>query len=451
MNQTNERAAQSPSGPRKLRFGSFEVDLELCELRSRGLRVRLQHKPFKVLELLLRNPGLLVRREELMRQLWPDLHVNFDSGLNTAVNTLRQVLGDSLRNCRYIETLPGLGYRFLMPVEAIIQTAPAHTANFEAQQDYLKGKYFSNKLSEDDLRKSIAYFESAIAQDPGFALAYAGLANTYILCALLGTMSPGEAHRRATQLTSTALRIGAALPEVWVSLAGIKELFDRDWPGAESECLRSLQNNPSYAGGRQAYATLLAVTERLDEALGEIQRARELDPLSVVIGMQMAWILYLARDFQGAIEQSWKALTLEPKFAAAQHTLGLAYEQTGMTDEAITEFQNAYSCSGHNPAAIAALGHAYSLAGKPQEARQTLEELDEMSRRRYVSPYWKSIVCVGMGAHDLALQSLNECWEQHDIWLILLRVDPRFDPIRGNAPFNRLLERLNSISSGYSR
>ena len=188
------------------------------------------------------------------------------------------------------------------------------------------------------------------------------------------------------------------------------------------------------------------MTERLDEALEEIRRARELDPLSVVIGMQMAWILYLARDFQSAIEHSWKALALEPKFAAAQHTLGLAYEQTGLIDEAIIEFQNARSCSGHNPASIAALGHAYSLAGKAREARQTLEELEEMSQRRYVSSYWKSVVCVGTGAHDLALQSLNECWEQHDIWLILLRVDPRFDPIRDNAQFDRLLKQINSIA-----
>jgi tetratricopeptide (TPR) repeat protein len=184
----------------------------------------------------------------------------------------------------------------------------------------------------------------------------------------------------------------------------------------------------------------------LDEALGEIRLARELDPLSVVIGMQMAWILYLARDFQGAIEQSWKALILEPKFAAAQHTLGLAYEQRGMMDEAITEFQNARSCSGNNPAAIAALGHAYALAGEPREARRTLEDLNQMSQRRYVSPYWKSVVCAGIGAHDLALQSLNECWKQHDVWLILLRVDPRLDPIRGNAQFHRLLKQINSIA-----
>jgi DNA-binding winged helix-turn-helix (wHTH) protein/Flp pilus assembly protein TadD len=414
--------------------------------------MRLQHKPFQILELLLKNPGSLVRREELMKQLWPNLHVNFDGGLNTAVNTLRQVLGDSPQNSRFIETRPGLGYRFLMPVEAIFQAESAaanegefsngQIVDFEAQQDYLKGKYFINKVSEDDLRKSIAYFESAIAQDPSFAVAYAGLADTYCLGALLGMVSVDEAHRRAEQLALTALQIHDALPEGRVSLAGIRKLFDRDWTRAEAECLRALRGNPNYAGGHQAYAVLLAVTGRLSEALREIQRARELDPLSVVISMEMAWILYFARDFQGAIEQSWKALILDPKFAPAQHTLGLAYEQVGLTDDAIAEFQNARCCSGHHPATVAALGHAYALAGRRTEARQTLRELEEMSLRRCVSPYWKSIVYVAIEAKDLAFHSLNECLECRDIWLILLKVDPRFDPIRNDARFSYLLNQL---------
>src|SRR5947209_11915187 len=125
----------------------------------------------------------------------------------------------------------------------------------------------------------------------------------------------------------------------------------------------------------------------------------------------MGCIFYLARDFQAAIEHAWKALVLEPTFAVAQHTLGLAYEQTGMIDEAITEFQNARSCSGHHPAAITALGHVYSRAGKQEDARQALLELDEMSRRRYVSPYWKSVIYTGIGANDLAIEALKECGE----------------------------------------
>ncbi len=455
---TNNSMHRSPSSPRKLRFGSFEVDLETRELRNRGIRVRLQHKPFQILEILLRNPGSLVTREELMQQLWPNLHVNFDSGLNTAINTLRQALGDSPRNCRFIETRPGLGYRFLTSVEEIFQAEPAardnrrqdppRTSNFEAQQDYLKGKYFFDKLCEDDLRKSIAYFESAIAQDPAFATAYAGLADAYSLGALLGAIPAGEAHPRAKELAITALQMDEALPEAHVAMAGIRKLFEHDWAGAEAECLRALESNVNHAGAHQAYAALLAATDRIAEALEEIQRAQKLDPLSVVISTQMAWILYLARDFEGAIGQSWKALVLEPKFAAAQHTLGLAYEQTGMTDDAIAEFQNARVCSSHNPITIAALGHAYSTAGKREEAVRILDELEEMSRHRYVSPYWKSIVYAGIEANDLALQALEESCENRDVWLVALRMEPRFDALRADPRFNRLLSRAGLTAMG---
>ena len=416
MDDSKYGVYRGPVNPRKLRFGTFEVDLRVRELRNRGIRVRLPRKPFQALELLLRKPGSLVSREELMQQLWPNLHVNFEGELNTAINTLRRVLGDSPPYCKFIETLPGLGYRFLMPVEMIGGTEPGtepidregirRSAVFEAQQDYLKGKYFFNKISEDDLRKSIAYFESAIAQDPSFASAYAALADAYGLSALLSMMPPQDAHRRAKQLIMAARRIDSDLPEVQVSSAGIKTFFEGDWDGAEADYLRAIQTNPRYADGRAAYATLLAITDRVDKALKEIQRAHTLDPLSPIIGAEMASILYLARDFQGAIEHAREALILWPKFAAAQYLLGLAYEAMGMMDEAIAEFQNACLCSDDNPAAVAALGHAYALAGKQPEARRILVELEEMSQSRYVSPYWESLVYVGIEASDRALRSL---------------------------------------------
>jgi DNA-binding winged helix-turn-helix (wHTH) protein/Tfp pilus assembly protein PilF len=320
MDDRKHRASSVTPG--RLRFGTFEVNLELRELRKQGIRIKLPHKPFQVLEILLKKPGLLVRREELMQQLWPNLHVNFEGGLNTAINTLREALGDSPRNCRFIETLPGLGYRFLMPVEVMAHTEPSigntngHASGgivpFEAEQDYLKGKFFYNKLNEDDLRKSIAFFESAIAQDPSSACAYAALADAYCLGALLGIMSPDDAQRRARKLIMSALRIDHTLPEVRNSLAGIKRLFDRDWQSAEAECLEALQRNPNHAGSHQAYATLLAITGRVQEALKEIRRAQTLDPLSLLISTEMAGILCLAHDFSGAIEQSWKALVLDP-------------------------------------------------------------------------------------------------------------------------------------------
>ena len=216
-----------------------------------------------------------------------------------------------------------------------------YTANLEAYEDYLKGRYFYNKMSEDDLRKSIAHFEAALRQDSDYSLAYTGLADTYILFAFLGILPPRDAYRRVKQLVTIALELDEELAEAHASLASIRRLFERDWPGAEAAFLKALELNPNYADGHHWYAAHLSAMGRLDEALREIRTAQELDPLSLVINMEVAWNLYMARDFKGAVEQSWKTLVLEPKFAAAQHTLGLAYEQLGATDEATTEFQNA--------------------------------------------------------------------------------------------------------------
>ncbi len=435
---------------RKLRFGSFEVDFEERELRNRGLRVRLQHKPFHILELLLQQPGSLVTREQLARHLWPNLHVSFDRSLNTAVNSLRQALGDSPRRCRYIETRSGLGYRFVghvEPIEEIKSRSPAgettnHTAKFEAYQDYLKGRYFYNKMTEDDLRKSIALFEAALAQDPRYALAYTGLADTYCLLAFFGILDSADAHQRAIPLVTTALEIDDECAEAHASLAGIKKSFQWDWPGAEAEYRRALQLKPDYADAHRWYAALLSAIGRPGQAMKEIRCAQELDPLSLVISMELAWDLYMARDFQGAVDQSWRTLGLEPRFAAAQHTLGLAYEQLGMHEEALIEFRNARVCSGDHPVTIAALGHAYGKAGRHADASDILREFDDMSARRHVSSYWRSIVYTGMGAHRMAFESLETAFEQRDVWLVWLKVEPRFDPLRGDPHFKALLRRL---------
>jgi tetratricopeptide (TPR) repeat protein len=381
-----------------------------------------------------------------MRQLWPGLHVNFENSLNTAVNSLRNALGDSPKNSRFIETRAGLGYRFIAPVDEITHTSSSstRTSNFGAHEDYLKGRHFQDKMTEEDLRKSIAYFESAISEDPTSAQSYAGLADTYILLATLGALPSTEARDRAKELVESALQRAQELPECRISLAWIKNVFDLDWPAAELEYLRALDLNPRHADGHRKYASFLAATGRTEEALREIRRAQELDPVSFVITTERAWIEYVGRDFERAIEQSWKLLALEPRFAPAQHTLGLAYEQAGMFEEAITELQNARICSGQNPVTVAALGHAYASAGKHQEAREILQELEVMSERRYVSCYWKSIVYAGIGMSDLALEALQKCREERDVWFGWVNVEPRFDRIRTEARFRDLLHPLTS-------
>ncbi len=422
----------------KIRFGVFEVNLRERELRKFGLRVKLQQKPFQILHRLLESPGEFVGREELAQVLWPDLHVLVDRSLNTAVNALRRALGDAGRNPRFIESRQGLGYRFIAHVENIELGQRAQPRSTEAHRDYLKGRYFSNKLTPEDLHKSIAHFESALARDPGFALAYSGLADTYIQFAFLGMLPAQESLAHAKKCAEAALRIDDRLAETHTSLAGVKRYCNWDWAGAEITYRRALELNGNDARAHRCYADFLSTMGRSEEALREISAAQELDPLSLLVNMEMAWILYTARDFQGAAEQSWKTLALEPRFAPAQNTLGLAYQQIGMIEEAIVELDNARACSGDHPAAQAALAHALAIAGRRGEA----EVLVEQFKGPNASWYWLAIVNTALGAYDAAFESLHKAYENRDTWLVWLKVEPRYDPLRADRRFGDLVRRI---------
>jgi DNA-binding winged helix-turn-helix (wHTH) protein/Flp pilus assembly protein TadD len=424
-----------------VQFGVFEVNLRQRELRKCGLRVKLQQKPFQILQRLLETPGDFVTREELARVLWPDLHVLFDRSLNTAVNALRRALGDAGRNPRFIESRQGLGYRFIAHVEHIRMEHAPQRRSTEAQRDYLKGRYFSNKQAGEDLHKSVAHFESALARDPDYAAAYAGLADTHIQFAFQGMLPAQECLAQAKKFAEAALRIDDRLPDAHISIAGVKRYRDWDWTGAERAYRRALELNGLDLNGNDArahrlYADYLSTMGRSEEALREIATAQELDPLSLVINMEMAWILYVARDFQGAAEQSWKTLAMEPRYAPAQNTLGLAYQQIGMIEEAVVELDNACKCSGEHPAAQAALAHALAIAGRRAEAEAL------MSRSRNVSRYWLALVHTALGESDAAFESLHEACENREAWLVWLKVEPRYDPLREDARFDRLLRRI---------
>ena len=444
----------SESEVTRLRFGVFDVDTQNRELRRRGLRVKLQQKPFQILHLLLSRAGKFVSRAQLAEYLWPDLHVNFDRSLNTAVNTLRRALGDSPENPRFIETRAGLGYRFIAPVETIEerpapdwagQTERAYSGNVDAYHDYLKGRYFQNKMTEEDLRRSVAYFEAALAAEPECALAYAGLADTYSLLAYLGILAAKGAHERGIECTAAALRIDPQLAEAHTALAGLKKLYEWDWMGAEAAYRQALSLKPNNAHGRRMYASLLSAMERHPEAIEEIRRAQQLDPLSLVINAEAAWDLYMARDFQGAVDQAWRTLAMEPRFAPAQHALGLAYQQMGMLEDAIIEFQNARICSTNHPAAAAALCHAYAAVGQKSEAQELLRELEAQSRNRHVSAYWVALMHAGLGDDRGAIQYLKQALEDRDVWLVWLAAEPRFQRLRSDG---RLDDLLGSIWHG---
>jgi DNA-binding winged helix-turn-helix (wHTH) protein/Flp pilus assembly protein TadD len=444
-----------------LRFGVFEVNPRERELRKLGLRIRLQQKPFQVLMRLLQTPGEFVAREELARLLWPNLHVLFDRSLNTAVNALRRALGDDGRNPRFIETRPGLGYVFIGSVEHMVEpaaerhaesllhatqtNAPQTNANpngSAAHQEYLKGRYFAGKMTDADFRKSVAYYESALAHDSNCALAHAGLADTWMLFGFYDLLPPNECFARARKSAETALRIDDLLSEAHTSIAAVKQLADWNWPGAESSFQRALKLNSNNPAVHRHYARHLAARGRFAEAVKEIGAAQQLDSLSLVINAEMAWILFMSRDFSGAAEQSWKTLAMEPRFALAQNTLGLAYWQLGMVEDAIVELDNARVCSENHPWAIATLAHVLAAAGKRDEAQEWLAEMNRMSATRRVDAYWFGVVHAGLEDFDLALDSLDQACRERSPWLEWLDVDPRFDQLRKRARFDDIRRRI---------
>jgi DNA-binding winged helix-turn-helix (wHTH) protein/Tfp pilus assembly protein PilF len=436
--QEEVKSSPVPS-PRKLRFGAFEVDLDNRDLRKSGRRIRLQKKPFLVLELLLQVRGRFVSRPELTRELWPDLHVNFDRSLNTAVNALRKALGDSWRNPGYIETQPGRGYRFIAPVEEITQDSVVSQG---AHQNCIKARYFLNKQTQEDLHKAIAYFQAALAEDSRCPQGYAGLAESHCRLALMNMAAPGEAGARAKSMVAAAVELDPDCASARAALGSVKRFFEWDWAGAALEFQRAIALDAGCPAVRQAYGSFLSSTGNSQSALHELRFAEQLDPVSPGVNVETAWALYLARNTSAAHEQCWKVLALEPSFGAAQHVLGLVYEQMQMYEEAIIEFQNAQASGDEQPGVMASLGHAWAKAGKIRQAEEYLHRIERLSARRYVSPYWTAIVHAGLGQRDRAIQRLESAFDRRDVWLAWLAVEPRFDDLRTTPAFKSILSKV---------
>jgi TolB-like protein/DNA-binding winged helix-turn-helix (wHTH) protein/Tfp pilus assembly protein PilF len=641
---------------RILRFGVFEVDLKACELRKHGLRLKLPEQPFQVLAVLLENPGEIVTRDELRNRLWQgDTFVDFDHGLNNAVMRLREVLGDSSENPRFVETIPRRGYRFIAPVagsffrahattheEAENLHAPSQAAGSrlietpvfetpsisvqrkssttqvtllsttivmvvvfgavlvhyrpfgahktvgnkslivlplenlsrdkdqeyfadgmtddlianlakirslrvisrstamaykgtrktlsqiaselnvdavvegtvlrvdnrvritaelvqistdrhlwaetyegqmgdilglqnrvsaaivneirinltpeeeqrlasnpaiapEAYENYLKGRYYWNKRSDENLTKAIAYFEQATRQDPHYALAYAGLSDCYAIVSaeIFGTMPAAEAAPKAKAAALRALEIDPTLSEAGTSLATVKFNYDWDWNGAAEGFAKAIERNPSYATAYQRYSLYLMAMGRPQDSFDQINKARELDPLSISINFSLGWRLYMARQYDRAIQQLRNTLEMDPSYELPHLVLGLSYEQKGDFALAIPELRKAVELSHGTPLMISALANAYARAGNKAEAEKLLAELISESKKQYVSPYYFAVVCVGLGEPDKALDWLEKAFADRSNGLVFLKVEPALDDLRLNPRFVALQLKLN--------
>ena len=614
---------ERPPAPRRLSFGVFDLDLGAGELRKHGLRVRLQRQPFEVLALLIARAGDVVTREELQRTLWPaNTFVDFDHGLNKAINKIREALGDSAEAPRFVETVARRGYRFLadvkvapdravpvaapdevrrprrtwtiaasivgivvmsvagwgywrasrsgpamrslavlplenlssdqsqeyfadgmtdeliadlgqisalrvisrtsvmaykhsrkplpqiareLGVDAIIEgtvlrsgdnvritaqlidastdrhvwsqsyqgelrntialqnsvareiadqirvnvnpqeQAALHSVtvvNPAAYESYLKGRFFWNKRTANGLSTALAYFNQAIEQDPSYARAYSGLADTY---ALLGdwqysVMTPTEALPKAKAAAIKAVGLDPSLGEAHNSLAFCLDGFDWNFGEAEKEFERAVALNPGYATGYHWYAWHLALSRRYDAALVAMRKAQSLDPLSLVINADLAELLALAGSYDESIRQSQKTLELDPGFGLAHNHLGQAYLQKHLNEEAIGELQKAVTLSGGGATCIANLARAYVAAGRNRDANALLADLKGRSNALHSYASEIAVIYAALRDPDQAITWLERGASERFNPGVLLR--PGFDPIRNDPRFVDLIRRI---------
>jgi len=322
------------------------------------------------------------------------------------------------------------------------QLIKRYTEDQEAYTLYLKGRYFWNRRYEGGLLKGIEYFQKAIEKDPSFASVYTGIADCYCVMGLYDWIPPKEAYPKAKAATLRALEIDNALPEAHASLGWIKMFYDWDWAAAEKAFQRAIELNPNYATAHEWYAMFLAPMERFDEAISELKKAQELDPLSLIIQAMGGYVYSFAGLSDKAIESCHKTIEMDPNFMLTYFFLGNAYIWNSLWKEAISAFQKLAVLSGESPLALGFLGFAYGMDGQMAEAQKILDRLSELSKDKDAFPFFKSLVNIGLGDKDRALEWLEKAYDEKESMLAAIKVWPPFDSLRQESKFKALLKKL---------
>lgn len=321
--------------------------------------------------------------------------------------------------------------------------AKRYTADAEAYDLYLKGRFFWSKRTREGTRQAIIYFQAALERDRTYALAYAGLADSYLLLPIINDMPSGEAFPKAKEAVLNALEIDAQLAEAHAALGWINFWFDWDWKGSEKELHRALEINPNYPLGRLRYAHLLSNLGRHEEALEQMDRALKLDPLSPYFLAIKGQLLFQARRYQQGIDHQSEALVIEPNFWLGQLVLGKNYERVGRYAEALEAFRKAQEAPSDLTEAISLSGFTYAVSGRLGEAERMLRQLKAISKQRYVPPYNIALVYHGLGNSDETLRLLERAYEERDVRMVFLGVEPKWDTLRSDARFIKLMKRMN--------
>ncbi len=314
------------------------------------------------------------------------------------------------------------------------------TVNPEAYELYLKGKFFAEKRTGADLRKSIEYYDQAIAKDPGYPLAYVGLADSHLLLTAYGTLSPKEAASPARAALKKALELDDSLAQAHAS-SGLLATVELDLKRGISELERAIQLNPNYATAHHWIALPLTAVGQSDRGILEGKRAIELDPLSLIINADLCWVYFNGRRFDEAEAQARKTLEMDPRFYVAHYYLGEALQFKGKLAGAIAEFQKAYD-SNNDPFSLAMLGQAYARQGKTDEAQKVLARLREQAKSQYISPYAFAVVLTALGDKAHAIDELEHGYDDTGFYISLIKVDPLFDDLRGDPRFDALVQKV---------
>jgi TolB-like protein/Tfp pilus assembly protein PilF/tRNA A-37 threonylcarbamoyl transferase component Bud32 len=320
--------------------------------------------------------------------------------------------------------------------------ASARQVNPEAYQLSLKGRFYWNKRTEEGLDKAKEFFEEATEKDPNYALAYAGLADTYNMLGSYHIKPSHEAFPKAKAAALKALEMDETLAEAYTSLAFVKYHYEWDWFGAEADFNWAIGLNPSYASAHSWYTAFLTSMGRFDEALTEIHRAQELDPLSLAIGTTIGASYYYAGQYDQTIEQCKKALEMDPNFPWAHTVLANAYVQKSLFEEAIAELQKAVSFSGGSFEYLATLAHAYAVSGERNKALKILNQLREQSKQKYVPSYEIALIYVGLGEEAKAFEFLEKAVQERSDSLRVIKVDPRLESLHNDPRFTALLKEM---------
>lgn len=311
----------------------------------------------------------------------------------------------------------------------------------EAFEAYLRGRYFWNKRTESDLNKSIEYFDQALVLEPAYALAYAGLADAFVMLGVFGLRAPSDVYPKAKAAALRALELDETLAEGYDSLGHVKAAFDWDLPGAEQDYKRAVELNPNYSTARRGYGYILALTQRYEEAIAQVKHARDLDPLSVSVNAFLGLVYLKARQYDPAIAASRAAVELDQNNPQGHWILARALDAADQLSEALSEAEKAASLSAGSQPYTGHLGYAYARAGDRGRALEIVRQMLELAKTKYVGTYYLGLIYANLGETDLAMDCLERAYQERNTRMLEV-FDPAFDSLRSDVRFQDLVRRI---------